>query len=118
MPAITQLMWVYVKIQSRYDSETRTSTEYAHYGFSDCDMSEYGYAVLGQIDVTFTVPDGLNPRVLKAQALEKQLQNERAKFQLRVNELQRQISECLALEAPGTPEFKSYSVDNDDDIPF
>lgn len=62
------------------------------------DMSEYGWMMLGTVDITFEAPDKVDIRQIKMKALEKEMNKVRADFQVRITELQAQYNECLAIE--------------------
>lgn len=62
------------------------------------DMSEFGWIMVGTVEVEYEVPDNFNLQQAKAGAIQKEIQKVRADFQARITELQAQYNECLAIE--------------------
>ena len=72
-----------------------TEPEYKVYN-TDTMGSAYS-AMVGPVEVTFTVPDDFDPRPGKIAALEAKKQELRAEFAAKVTEIERKISELLAI---------------------
>ena len=86
----------------------QTVTAYAYqvdYGFSTPEYRVYSSdklsdnvcSLVGPVEVTFEVPDDFDPRPAKVAALEAKKQEIRAKFAAAVTDIDRRISELLAI---------------------
>ncbi len=77
-----------------------SNNENTKFSFFDCDMSEYGYVVLGEQEISIEIPDDFNPIPLKVRAIE----NEKRKIQLdcetKIIALNEKIQKLLCIEAP------------------
>lgn len=62
----------------------------------NCDMSESGCALLGEIEVTFPMPDK-NPVSAKVESLEKSLAKLHAETHIKVTSMKEQIQSLLAI---------------------
>lgn len=57
------------------------------------------FKAIAEMEVTFEIAEEPDPRELKLEALEAQKKKLEGDFQARITEIQRQINECLAIEA-------------------
>lgn len=64
------------------------------------DMSEFGHACFGSVEVTFTMPGG-DPISAMVAALENQIEKENAYHHVKVNQLKGRIQELLAIGHDG-----------------
>lgn len=64
------------------------------------DMSESGYINLGEVEVTYTVPE-CNPIEKAVESLDKQIQSARAEFQVKLNGLEDKKQQLLAIGYDG-----------------
>jgi len=62
-----------------------------------CDMSNHGYINLCAIDFTFTLPENVDPVAKALESLEKQITNERANFQHKIDALEEKKQQLLAI---------------------
>lgn len=63
-----------------------------------CDMTEYGYVLVGSTEVNFEVPDNWDPRPAQIAALQEKQRAAGAAFATLTIEISRQISELSAIE--------------------
>ncbi len=61
-----------------------------------CDMSSHGYTCLGEVEVSYVVPD-CNVIEKAVESLEKQIEQERADSHLKIVALQEKIQNLLAI---------------------
>jgi hypothetical protein len=61
-------------------------------------MEQYGYIYVCPVDIEVPEPEGFDPRATKIAFLREEEQRVRAEFQKRITEIQREISQCMALE--------------------
>ncbi len=71
------------------------------YYFFDVDMSEYGYAPIGEEqEIALEVPDNFNPIPLQIQALKKEQQKIKTEAEMKTMALDAKIQTLLCIEAP------------------
>lgn len=81
------------------------------------DMTEYGYILLEERELSFESPDDKRLRSLAAQSLRAKKNKELAEAHVKAQEIDQEIEELLALEfKPAVEEPKK--VEEDDDLPF
>ena len=71
--------------------------ENTRYLFFPNDMSEYGYALIGEREIEVEVPDDYDPRPIIANALRKEQTKIRAESERKINALEERIQSLLAL---------------------
>ena len=83
---------MHIHVSERFGSAyEKTPTVFA------CDMSSHGYINLGVIDFTFTLPESVDPVAKALESLEKQITNERASFQHKIDALEEKKQQLLAI---------------------
>lgn len=66
-----------------------------------CDMSMHGYVHVGNVDVTFDVPDNFDPREPQIAMLEQQKEQLTNEFHAEVTRIETEISKLKAIEYTG-----------------
>lgn len=66
-----------------------------------CDMSEHGYVHVGEVDVTFDVPDNFDPREPQIAMLEQKKEQLTNEFHAAVTRIETEISKLKAIEYTG-----------------
>lgn len=61
------------------------------------DMTAYGYAYVGPVEVTFEAPEDFDVNAAKVKTLREQETELRADFQARITQIHREISELTAI---------------------
>jgi hypothetical protein len=109
---VTQTVYLIAGPSQKYNQET--------YKYEDCvsftvwPYDKYGDSVpaVASQEVTFEVPDGLNAKDLKLQALEAERVKLMADFNHRITQIQAEINQLTAIE------FQVAPQGDDLDIPF
>lgn len=95
---ITKTVYLIAKPSERLNAETyqfEPFVDYQAWVYPDYDE----FKAIAQTEVTFEIAEEPDPRDLKLEALEAQKKKLEGDFQARITEIQRQINECLAIEA-------------------
>ena len=66
-----------------------------------CDMSKHGYVHVGEVDVTFDVPDNFDPREPQIAMLEQKKEQLTNEFHAEVTRIETEISKLKAIEYTG-----------------
>jgi hypothetical protein len=96
----------------RYNYEQGRMEQYVDYTVW-CYKEYDGHPAVAELDVTFEIPDNINPTDLKLVALNRERTKLQADFQNRITEIQAEINSLLAIESNVV-----VPQGNDLDIPF
>lgn len=64
------------------------------------DMSEYGYAYIGDVDISFTMPN-VDPIQSMVNSLNAQIEKEKAEHHVKITQLEDEIQQLLAIGHDG-----------------
>ena len=95
---VTKTVYLIASPSERFNNETyqfEPCVNYQVWVYPDYDE----FKAIAQTEVTFEIPEEPDPRQLKLDALQTQKTKLEGDFQARITEIQRQINECLAIEA-------------------
>ncbi len=73
------------------------------FSFFECDMTDYGYILIGEQEIAIEVPDDFNPVPIQISALKEAQQKIRAEAEQKTLVIEEKIQKLLAIEAPAIP---------------
>lgn len=94
---VTKTVYLIARPRQEFDSDRGCVVEGIEYFPWMFDKYEGGQCV-SSVDVSFEVSEPLNPIHFRVEALEKEKASLQADFTARINKIQQQINECLAIE--------------------
>lgn len=89
-----------VKIKKIVHISLDSSVDSPKFAFFDCDMTEYGYALIGEQEFSINIPENFNHVPLIVNSLRKEQQKIRLEAEMKIATVEERIQKFLALPSP------------------